>query len=216
MLRLAFTCALCLALTLVTLQLFLTPLYLEFEYEFSGFPQAAVTSDQRYVAAQALLSYLNVELGGATYQALSELQFDASPFFSDDDLACILRAKAVRGFAFSLTFISGIAALALALFMAVNDFEDARRSVLDGAASLIVLFTGLSLVARLAFPSVAPWLLALVASRDCVTAQAHGLAQLFPAAFFRDALVFLALLVRAEALLIIVVAWLVGWLLRRQ
>jgi hypothetical protein len=216
MLRLAFILTLCLALSLVTAQLFLTPLYLEFEYEFSGFPRAqTITSDQRYIAAQAFLSYLNVELGGATYQALSELQFGAQLFFNEDDMACILRAKEVRGGTFSLTFIMGVAAIALALFMAVGDFDGTRRMVMGSAAVIIIVCTALSVLVRLAFPSIAPLLLAWFASHDCVPAQAHGLAQLFPSAFFRDALVFIALLVRAEALLIIVIGWLVSWVLQR-
>src|ERR671933_529931 len=93
-LPLAFAVSLCLALLLLTLQFFLTPIYLEMEYEFAGFPPPRpLTSDERYVAAQAFLSYLNVELGGATLLSLSELRFDSQPFFNGDDLACILRAK---------------------------------------------------------------------------------------------------------------------------
>ena len=81
-------------LLLLTLQYFLSPLYLELEYEHAGFPPPrAISADERYIAAQALLSYLNVEVGGASLLSLGELQFGGRPFFNDSDLACSFRAK---------------------------------------------------------------------------------------------------------------------------
>src|SRR5947207_3369972 len=123
-LRIAFALSLTLALLLLTLQFFLTPLYLEMEYDYAGFPAAAppVTSDQRDFAAQAFLSYLNVEVGGATLDSLGELRFGAAPFFNDADLACMLRAKAVRAGLFAATFGAGILTIALGLLIAVDDF----------------------------------------------------------------------------------------------
>ncbi|MBI3732393.1 MAG: hypothetical protein HY259_02910, partial [Chloroflexi bacterium] len=215
MLRLSFGAALGLALLLLTLQFFLTPVYLEMEYEFAGFPPPSpLTSDQRYTAAQAFLSYLNVEIGGATLLSLSELRFDHQPFFANDDLACILRAKAVRGSAFGLTFVMGLAAIALWLFMAADDFERARRALITSAAALILIYTAFSLLARFAFPALAPLLAMALAAGSCAPARAAGLAQLFPADIVRDALVLLALFARFEAAVIIAGAWGFGKLMR--
>ena len=70
LIRLAFGASLCAALLLVTLQFFLSPLYLEMEYEYTGFPSSrGLSGAERYTAAQALLSYLNVENGGATLRS---------------------------------------------------------------------------------------------------------------------------------------------------
>src|SRR5512143_2528771 len=95
-----FTVLLAAALLLVTLQYFLSPLYLELEYEYPGFPPVrTITRDERYTASQALLSYLNVEQGGASLLSLEELQFGGRQFFNDVDLACIFRAKELRSYA---------------------------------------------------------------------------------------------------------------------
>jgi len=151
LIRLAFGTSLCLALLLVTLQFFLSPLYLEMEYEYSGFPPPrAVDTGQRYTASQALLSYLNVENGGATLRSLSELRFSAQPFFNEADQACIFRAKELRGTAFGMTFSMGVAAIALGLFMAADDFTRARRTVLAATLGAFFAYTLLSVAALMA------------------------------------------------------------------
>lgn len=215
-LPLGFVVALCLALLLLTLQFFLTPIYLEMEYEYAGFPSPrALTSDQRYIAAQAFLSYLNVEIGGATLLALSELKFDAQPFFTEDDLGCILRAKELRASLFGWTFVMGVVAIALGLFMAADDFERARQTVMVSAVAAILIYTLLSLVARLAFDQVMPLLLSLMQNETCAPTRVQGLPQLFPPAIFRDALVLLALFARFEAAFIALLAWLFGAAVQR-
>src|SRR5438105_11384091 len=102
LIRIAFGACLCLALLMLTVQFFLSPLFLEMEYEYASFPPppGPLSRAERYTAAQALLSYLNVEIGGATLLSLSELRFGAQPFFNDADLACIFRAKELRGTVF--------------------------------------------------------------------------------------------------------------------
>src|SRR6476646_3686423 len=85
------------ALLLLTMQYLLSPLYLELEYEFAGFPPPrGIDREERYVASQAFLSYLNVENGGATLLSLSGLHFDNQRFFSEGDLSCIFHAKELR------------------------------------------------------------------------------------------------------------------------
>ncbi|MBI5876720.1 MAG: hypothetical protein HZB53_03640 [Chloroflexi bacterium] len=204
------------ALLLVTLQYFLSPPYLELEYEYAGFPPVrAISRDDRYVASQALLSYLNVEQGGASLLTLEELQFDGRPFFSPGDLACIFRAKELRGYAFALTFVSGAAAIALGLFLAAGDFNRMRRHVMFSAFVAILLFTALSLMAQYAFGQLSAYLLSLAAGGACVPAETAGLPIIFPPAIFRDGVALLALFSRGLALIIIVLAWLFGFVARR-
>jgi len=216
LIRLAFGASLCLALLLVTVQFFLSPLYLEMEYDYSGFPPPrAIDAGQRYTASQALLSYLNVENGGATLLSLAELRFGAEPFFNDDDQACIFRAKELRGTAFGMTFAMGVAAIALGLFMAADDFTKARQTVLAGAASAFFAYTLLSIAARLFFPSLVPALLALMADGNCDPSATGGLPLLFTPAIFQDGLVLLALFARFGAAAIALAAWLFGVAVRR-
>jgi hypothetical protein len=213
--RLAFGASLAIALLLLTLQYFLTPLYLEMEYEFAGFPPARpLSDDQRYIASQSFLSYLNVENGGATLLSLSELKFGSQPFFNDTDLACIFRAKELRGTAFALTFGAGIAAIALGLLMAADDFTKARRMVIGGAFGAFLAFTLLSILARVFFGAIAPILLSALASETCDPSATSGLALIFPPAIFQDALVLLALFARFAAAGVALAAWLFGWVAR--
>jgi hypothetical protein len=215
-LRIGFGIALTLALCLLTLQFFLTPVYLEMEYEYSGFPPPPppVSGDERYFAAQAVLSYLNVEVGGATLQSLSELRFGDRSFFNDADLACILRAKELRASLFGATFGAGVLAIALGLWMAVGDFEQARRSVILAAFAAALAYTALSLWARWAYAGSAPSLLSLFAGGGCRPVEVQGLPQIFPPAIFYDGIVLLALLARYAAALVALLAWAFGFVVR--
>lgn len=216
LIRIAFAASLSIALLLLTLQFFLSPLYLEIEYEYPGFPPPEPLSrTQRYTAAQALLSYLNVENGGATLLSLSELSFGDRPFFDDADTACIFRAKQLRGTAFGLTFAMGVAAIALGLLMAVDDFTRARRMVLAGAVGAALAYTLLSVAARAFFPVMDSWLLAFMADGACNPGATSGLPLIFPPAIFQDGIVLLALFARFGAAAIALAAWLFGLLLRR-
>ncbi len=216
LLALAFGATLCLALLLLTLQFFLTPAYLEMEYEFVGFPSPhPLSGDQRYIAAQSFLSYLNVEIGGATLLALSQLQFGNQLFFNEDDLGCILRAKEVRGAAFGLTFLMGAVTIALWLFMAVDDFDWALRVLITAAAAGILIYTALSLLTRFFFPSLVPLLLNVVTTSTCVATQVRGFAQIFPSMIFYDGLILMFLFTRMEAAIIMLSAWLAGALMHR-
>ncbi len=207
----AFTVLLAAALLLGALQYFLSPLYLELEYEYAGFPPAqTITRDERYTASQALLSYLNVEQGGATLLSLEELRFGGRPFFSDGDLACIFRAKELRGYAFALTFVTGAAAIALGLFLAAGDFSRMRRHVMLSAYIAILSYTALSILAQFWFGPLSAFLLPFVASGTCVPSATAGLSIIFPPAIYRDGLVLLALFSRFLALAVIVLAWLFG------
>jgi hypothetical protein len=216
-LRIAFALSLTLALLLLTLQFFLTPLYLEMEYDYAGFPAPPppVTSDQRYFAAQAFLSYLNVEVGGATLESLGELRFDNAPFFDDADLACMLRAKSVRAGLFASTFGAGVLAIALGLVMAVDDFERARRTVILTAFAACVIYTGFSVIVQVGFARLAPQLLSQFAGSGCQPAAVRGLAQVFPSMIFYDGLVLLALFARFAAALVALLAWAFGFVARR-
>ena len=211
LIRIAFGASLCLALLLLTLQFFLSPLYLEMEYEYRGFPPPRpLSDDQRYTASQAFLSYLNVENGGATLLSLGELRFGPQPFFNDDDLGCIFRAKELRGTAFGLTFAAGVAAIALGLFMAADDFTKARRTVLAGAVGAFFACSLLSVLARFFFPGMSPWLLSLMAGASCDPSATSGLPLIFPPPIFQDGLVLLALFTRFGAAAVALAAWLFG------
>jgi hypothetical protein len=211
----AFTVLLAAALLLATLQYFLSPPYLELEYEYPGFPAVrAISRDERYIASQALLSYLNVEQGGATLLSLEEIQFGGRAFFNDGDLACIFRAKELRGYAFALTFVTGAAAIALGLFLAAGDFSRMRRHVMRSAYIAILLFTALSVLAQFAFAPMSAFLLSIAAGGTCVPSETAGLPIIFPPAIFRDGLVLLALFGRLLALAVIVLAWLFGFVAR--
>ncbi len=215
-LRLAFAISLAVALLLLTLQFFLTPVFLEMEYEYAGFPAPPrpLTSDQRYIAAQAFLSYLNVEIGGATLRTLSELKFDGTPFFNESDLSCVFRAKELRASFFGYTFIAGVLTIALGLFMAVGDFERARRTVIVSALGAILLYTGLSVVVRVGFANLTPPLLSVVASATCDPARVSGLPQIFPPMIFADALISWMLIARYAAAAVALFAWLFGFVVR--
>jgi hypothetical protein len=211
LIRLAFGASLCVALLLLTLQFFLSPLYLEVEYDYPGFPPPRpLSDDERYTASQAFLSYLNVENGGATLLSLGELRFGAQPFFNEDDLACIFRAKELRGTAFGLTFAAGVAAIALGLFMAADDFTKARRTVVAGAVGAFFACTLLSVLARFFFPAIAPLLRSLMAAETCDPGATGSLALIFPPAIFQDGLVLLALFTRFAAAAVALAAWLFG------
>jgi len=215
LIRLAFGASLCAALLLLTLQFFLSPLYLEMEYGYPGFPPPRpLTDDERYTASQAFLSYLNVENGGATLLSLAELSFGAQPFFNEDDQACIFRAKELRGTAFGLTFALGVLAITLGLFMAVDDFTKARRAVIAGAVGAFFACTVLSVLARYFFPAIAPLLLSLMAGEACDPSATSGLPLIFPPAIFQDGLVLLALFTRFAAVAVALAAWLFGLLAR--
>ena len=199
------------ALLLVTMQYFFSPLYLEVEYEFAGFPPPrGIDRDERYVASQAFLSYLNVENGGATLLSLSEMHFDDQRFFSEGDLSCIFHAKELRGTIFGLTFIMGVVAIALGLFSAADDFDRARRMLLLSVFGVFLVYTLISIAARVDFDVLVPMLTSFVANGTCTTADVRGLPQIFPPMLFRDGLVLLALFGRAEAVLIGSVGWLFG------
>ena len=170
-------------------------------------------SDSESSASQAFLSYLNVENGGATLLSLGDLRFGPRPFFDDADLACIFRAKELRGLAFGVTFAAGIAAIALGLFMAADDFTSARRAVIGGAWAAFFACTLLSLLARFFFPTIAPLLLGFMAGPACDPAATSGLPLIFPAVIFQDGLVLLALFTRFGAVAIALAAWLFGRLL---
>ena len=214
-LPIGFGAAFGLALLLLTLQFFLTPLYLEIEYEYPGFPPPQpLSSDQRYTASQAFLSYLNVEGGCATLLSLSELSFGRQPFFSDGDLACIFRAKELRASAFGLTFVLGVVTIAAGLFIAADDFDRARRAVLISAFCACLAYTALSIVGRLAFDQLSPLLFSLISSSSCTAGAVRGLPEIFPPAIFRDAFVLMALFARFEAVVLGAAAWLFGRLAR--
>ncbi len=214
-LPIAFGVSFGLALLLLTLQFFLTPLYLEMEYEYPNFPAPQpLSSDQRYIASQSFLSYLNVETGGATLLSLSELRFDQQPFFSDGDLACIFRAKELRASAFGLTFVLGIVAIAAGLFIAADDFERARRMLILSAFGACLAYTAISVLARLAFDPLASLLFALISSPTCTAGAVRGLPEIFPPAIFRDALVLMALFARFGAVVLGAAAWLFGRMAR--
>jgi hypothetical protein len=211
-----FGAAFGMALLLATAQYFLSPLYLEMEYEYGGFPPPRPLSrDERYVASQAFLSYLNVENGGATLLSLGELRFASQPFFTEADLACVFRAKELRGSVFGLTFVLGIATIALGLFTAADDFDRARRMLLLSVFGVCLAYTLLSVLARVAFSGLAPLLAPLFASETCVLADVRGLPLIFPTEIFRDGLVLLALFARIEALAIGAAGWLFGLLVGR-
>ena len=52
-------------------------------------------------------------------------------------------------------FVAGVLTIALGLFMAVGDFERARRTVIVGALGTVLFYTLLSLIARVGFERIA-------------------------------------------------------------
>lgn len=203
-------------LTLMSVRVVMTPLFLQLEYNRPGFPpdRFGLTLEERLFYAPFAVEYL---LNGEDIEYLARLTFpDGSPLYTERELRHMEDVKVVTQIAFRVLFFGGLATLALSVWLAGSP---ERRPVL-----LRGLFAGgaltLTLIALIVIGAVVAWrefftLFHQLFFEDgtWVFLFSDTLIRLFPEQFWFDAALTIGILTAMLAAQVMLVS---GWLLRQR
>lgn len=128
---------------LIMVRLVMSPLFLQIEYNRSGFPDDyyGFTREDRLTYAPYALDYL---INGEPLTYLSDLTFaDGSPLYNARELEHMDDVQAVTRTAFLVAILSGLAALAITIYLARMMRNTLIRALRRGAVILLVILASI-------------------------------------------------------------------------
>ena len=197
-------------LTLLSVRLVMTPLFLQIEYSRPGFPEDfyGFTREDRLEYAPYALNYL---LNSAGIEYLGDQTFpDGSPLYNARELRHMEDVKVVTRAAFRLLMWGGLAALVIVLYLG---WSRRRRVILQQALMTGSILT-LSLIGAIVLMALVAWNTFFDAFHDMFFesgtwrfAYSDTLIRLFPEQFWFDAALVIGILTSATALLLLLITW---------
>ena len=197
-------------LTLLSVRLVMTPLFLQIEYSRPGFPEDfyGFTREDRLEYAPYALNYLFNDAG---IEYLGDQTFpDGSPLYNARELRHMEDVKTVTRVAFMLLLWGGIAALGVSTFLV---WSAERRVILQQALMTGSILT-LSLIGAIVLMALVAWNTFFDAFHDMFFesgtwrfAYSDTLIRLFPEQFWFDAALVIGVLTSATALLLLLITW---------
>lgn len=197
-------------LTMLSVRLVMTPLFLQIEYSRPGFPADfyGFSREDRLIYGPYALNYL---LNDAGIEYLGDLTFpDGSPLYNQRELRHMEDVKEVTQIAFSLLLWGGLVALVASIYLGVHPDrrEFLRQAVMTGSILTLSLIGAIVLVAVMA------WNTFFDAFHDLLFesgtwrfAYSDTLIRLFPEQFWFDAALVIGVLTSAGALVLLLITW---------
>ncbi len=134
-------------LVLISVRMIMTPGFLEFEYNRPDFPEDVygLTREQRLYYAPFAVEYL---LNDAEITYLGELEFsDGTALFNSRELRHMRDVKTVTQIAFAVGVVTGLLALAAAIYLRRRSRDMLRRSLMSGALLTLGIVAAIIVVA---------------------------------------------------------------------
>ncbi len=210
LLRIYLTIALPIVLTLISVRLIMTPLYLQLEYTRPGFPADpfGLTTEDRLNFAPYALKYL---INNEDISYLSDLEFaDGSRLFTSRELRHMHDVQYVTQLAFGAGIVNGILVLAsvIILWKTPQTRRHLQRGLFNG--SLLTL----SIIGAIIFVAIISWQTffnnfhsTFFASGTWIFAYSDTLIRLFPEQFWFDTAIVVGGLTTLTAGLILIFSW---------
>lgn len=134
-------------LVLISVRMIMTPGFLEFEYNRPDFPEDVygLTREQRLYYAPFAVEYL---LNDAEITYLGELEFsDGTALFNSRELRHMRDVKTITQIAFAVGVVTGLLALAAAIYLRRRSRDMLRRSLMSGALLTLGIVAAIIVVA---------------------------------------------------------------------
>jgi integral membrane protein (TIGR01906 family) len=208
-LKTCITVAVPILLTLVSVRLIMSPLFLRLEYTRSGFPEDfyGFSTDDRLRYAPYALDYL---LTGADISYLGDLRFDDNmSIYTVPELEHMRDVQAVTRAAFALALVVGLIAIASAFFLwrADNGRRDLRRALFNGAVLTLGLIAAIVITAIIGWDTFFTTFHRLFFKGDSwIFDYSDTLIRLFPEQFWFDAALTIGALTVSGAVVILLLA----------
>ncbi|MBC7809638.1 MAG: TIGR01906 family membrane protein [Burkholderiales bacterium] len=196
-------------LTLVSVRLIMSPLFLQLEYTRSGFPEDfyGFTTDDRLRYAPYALDYL---LTGADISYLGDLRFDDdTSMYSVPELEHMRDVQTVTRTAFALALVIGLITIAAAYFLwrAQSTRRDLRRAFFNGAVLTLGLIVAIVITAVIGWDTFFTTFHRLFFTGDSwIFDYSDTLIRLFPEQFWFDAALTIGALTVSGAVAILLIA----------
>lgn len=195
-------------LLILSIRLVMTPLYLQIEYQRSGFPMDTygLTTEQRLDYAPRALEYL---ITNRETRFLSGLSFpEGGMLFNAREIGHMRDVQRVTQVAFTFAWLAGAISLICAIYLARRDRPAFIRALRAGAWLALGLVAAVAISAMLAWDSFFTAFHQLFFSGGSwVFAYSDTLIRLFPEQFWFDAAITVGVLTVLGALLLLLTAW---------
>lgn len=204
--RLAITLSVPLLLTLLSVRLVMTPLFLQFEYNRPGFPddRYGLTKEDRLEYAPYALDYL---INGEPITYLADLKFpNGKGIFNGREMRHMQDVQTVTQAAFTLLIVDGIVFVAVSLWLWRKHRSRLFQALRDGSLLTLSMIGAIVVVAVVAWDTFFTGFHRLFfESGTWQFAYSDTLIRLFPEQFWFDAALVIGGLTGSGALLLLVV-----------
>ena len=210
LLRLYFTLAVPILLTLISVRIVMTPLYIELEYTRAGFPEDiyGFTTEQRLEYGQYTLDYL---LNGEDISYLGELTFpNGDILYTSSELRHMEDVKVITRIAYFILFGLGISTITLVILSLRTRSYVAhlRMGLFNGGLLTLGIISSIIIVALVAWDTFfTTFHQIFFESGTWRFAYSDTLIRLFPEQFWFDAAIVIGGLTALGALIITFAMW---------
>lgn len=198
-------------LVLISARLVMSEVFLQFEYNRPGFPEDyyGMTREQRLHYAPFAVAYL---LNGEGIDFLANLKFpDGEPLFNARELRHMQDVKTVTQIAFAVAVVSGLLALASAVYLYSRSRTALRKSLFQGGILTLAIVAAIIIVAILNWNYFFTLFHTLFfESGTWYFLYSDSLIRLFPEQFWFDAALTIGAFTVLGALVTLLAVWIAG------
>lgn len=198
-------------LVLISARLVMSEVFLQFEYNRPGFPEDyyGMTREQRLHYAPFAVAYL---LNGEGIDFLADLKFpDGEPLFNARELRHMQDVKTVTQIAFAVAVVSGLLALASAVYLYSRSRTTLRKSLFQGSILTLAIVAAIIIVAILNWNYFFTLFHTLFfESGTWYFLYSDSLIRLFPEQFWFDAALTIGAFTVLGALVTLLAVWIAG------
>lgn len=198
-------------LVLISARLVMSEVFLQFEYNRPGFPEDyyGMTREQRLHYAPFAVAYL---LNGEGIDFLANLKFpDGEPLFNARELRHMQDVKTVTQIAFAVAVVSGLLALASAVYLYSRSRTALRKSLFQGSILTLAIVAAIIIVAILNWNYFFTLFHTLFfESGTWYFLYSDSLIRLFPEQFWFDAALTIGTFTVLGALVTLLAVWIAG------
>jgi len=198
-------------LVLISARLVMSEVFLQFEYNRPGFPEDyyGMTREQRLHYAPFAVAYL---LNGEGIDFLANLKFpDGEPLFNARELRHMQDVKTVTQIAFAVAVVSGLLALASAVYLYSRSRTALRKSLFQGSILTLAIVAAIIIVAILNWNYFFTLFHTLFfESGTWYFLYSDSLIRLFPEQFWFDAALTIGAFTVLGALVTLLAVWFAG------
>src|SRR5690606_270610 len=198
-------------LVLISARLVMSEVFLQFEYNRPGFPEDyyGMTREQRLHYAPFAVAYL---LNGEGIDFLANLKFpDGEPLFNARELRHMQDVKTVTQIAFAVAVVSGLLALASAVYLYSRSRTALRKSLFQGSILTLAIVAAIIIVAILNWNYFFTLFHTLFfESGTWYFLYSDSLIRLFPEQFWFDAALTIGAFTVLGALVTLLAVWIAG------